>query len=246
MIKGAYDDSYRLLDEGAQVAEALGDVVMQGRCLTYRAIVETYFHESGKLDAEGPFETTRRGAALLETTNDAWGKALAASQIGAHTRRAGDYPAAEAILRRAVDLARAIGERYLLGSCLPKLGNLYLDHQQYEAAEPLFREAFAAFREIREVWWTGRCMQYIARAAHGRGDHLLATLLLGSSDATLESHGARRNPREENERAGLLRGLQDALSAATYAVTYERGRQTSAEAMLEVIFDVPTGTGTRR
>jgi tetratricopeptide (TPR) repeat protein len=243
MIQGAYDDAVRLLDDGVSLAEALGDVVTQGRCLTYRAIVETYFHEAGKLDAEHPFETSRRGAALLGTTDDAWGKALAASQIGAHTRRAGDYPRAEVILRRAADLARATGERYLIGSCLPKLGNLYLDHGQYEAAEPLYREALAAFREIREVWWTGRCMQYLALAAHGRGNHLLAALLIGKCDAVLEANGARHNPREESDRAILIRGIEEALGADTYADTYRCGHELSVEAMLDLVFDVPSGTG---
>jgi predicted ATPase/class 3 adenylate cyclase len=239
MIQGGYDESHRLLADGAALAESLGDLVTQGRCLTYQGIVETYFHEDGKLDAELPFETSRRGAVLLEQTDDAWGKALAASQIGAHTRRAGDYPRAEAILRRAAELARATGERYLIGSCLPKLGNLYLDHADFGAAEPLYREALAAFRAIREVWWTGRCMQYLALAAHGRGNHLLAALLIGQADAILEANGARWNPRDESDRAGLVRGLESALSTDAYVDTYQRGHQLTTEATLELIFDVP-------
>ena len=52
-----------------------------------------------------------------------------------------------------------------------------------------------AFSEIREAWWTGRCMQFLAVATHGLGNHLLALLLIGCSDTILESNGARRNPR---------------------------------------------------
>src|SRR5215212_6168976 len=245
MVQGAYEEAFRLLDDGERLAEALGDVVTRGRCLTYRAIVETYFHEVGQLDREAPFETSRRGAALLEGTSDAWGHALATSQIGAHMRRAGDYPRAEVILRRAVDLARAVGERYLIGSCLPKLGSLYLDHRNYAAAEPLYREALAAFREIREIWWTGRCMQYLALTARGRGNHLLATLLIGCSDAVLEAHGARLNPRETRDRAELVTQLQEGLGEAIFSDTYERGRQFSVESMFNLIFDVPPGTSDR-
>jgi hypothetical protein len=243
MVQGAYDEAFRLLDDGARLAEGLGDVVTRGRCLTYRAIVETYFHEAGQMDREASFETSRRGAALLDGTRDAWGQALAASQIGVHTRRAGDYPRAEAILRRAADLARAVGERYLIGSCLPKLGDLYLDYENYEAAEPLYREALAAFREIREVWWTGRCMQRLAMTARGRGNHLLATLLIGCSDAVLEAHGARRHPREQTDRDELVERLRDGLGEVTFTDTYERGRQLSVESMLTLIFDVPSETG---
>jgi len=155
------------------------------------------------------------------------------------------YDRAERILLRAVDLARRSGERYMIGSCLPKLGNLYLEHGNHAAAGPLYREALAAFREIREGWWTGRCMQFLALAARGRRNHLLAALLIGCSDAVLEANGARRNPRELTDRANLLDSLREALGQATYTDTYERGRQFSVESMLNLIFDVPSGTGER-
>jgi tetratricopeptide (TPR) repeat protein len=219
--------------------------VSAGRCLSYRAIVETYFHESGKLDRDSPFETQRRGLALLEGTDDAWGKALAASQIGAHTRRAGDWEGAHVLLERAVELARATGERYLLGSCLPKLGNLYMDRGNYAAAEPLFREALAAFREIREYWWTGRCIQYLAQTAAGQGNQFLAALLLGSSDAVMTSGGARRNPREEREYQDLTKTLRQTIGEERFADTYDRGHQMSLESLLALLFDVPLGTGAR-
>ena len=165
MIQGAYEDAHRLLAAGSAIAESLGDMVTSARCLTYRGIVQTYFTESCELVLVQARETSERASAMLDETDDAWGQALAASQLGAHARRRGEYSVAEAVLLRAVSLARATGERYLLGSCLPKLGNLYLDHGDFARAEPLYREALAAFREIRENWWTGRCLQYLARAS---------------------------------------------------------------------------------
>lgn len=246
MIQGDYEDSFRLLDEAVDLAEQLGDVVTRGRCTIYHGIVESYFNDDGRLPAGDPLGMYRRAASILESTDDAWGKALAASLVGAFTRREGDLPGAEALLRRASDLARAVGERYLIGSCLPKLANLYVELGRHEAAVPLYLEALAAFREIREVWWTGRCMQFLAMATHGLGNHLLALLLVGCSDAILESGGARRNPREQRQRAELMGRLQKVLSTGTFADTYERGRRLSAEAMLELVFDVPSGTRVRQ
>jgi predicted ATPase/class 3 adenylate cyclase len=245
MIQGAYDEAYRLLDDGAAMAEALGDPVTQGRCLTYRGIVETYFYEAGKLDESRAIATARFSFSLLERTDDVWGKALAASQLGAHARRAGEFDAAEEILRRAVSLARATGERYLLGSCLPKLGNLYLDQGDFAGAEPLYREALAAFREIRERWWTARSLQFLARAAIGQGDHLRAALLLGGADALLEAGGARRIPRERRDYEALTRHAREALGDEVYEQTYGRGREMPLDTLLEVILAAPAGAGAR-
>jgi predicted ATPase/class 3 adenylate cyclase len=241
MIQGAYEEAERLLDDGARTAETLGDTITAGRCLTYRGIVETYFHEAGQIDRLSPLRTAELALARLESTDDAWGKALALSQLGSHERRAGDFEVAEQILRRAVDLARATGERYLLGSCLPKLGNLYLDVRDYAAAEPLYREALAAFRGIREDWWTGRCIQYLALAARGRGNLLLAALLLGSAAAVLERGGARLIPQEQRDNQEMLQHLRSTLGNETFEATYDRGQQLSLDAVLALMLEERAG-----
>jgi hypothetical protein len=138
-----------------------------------------------------------------------------------------------------VALARTTGERYLLGSCLPKLGNLYLDHGDFAGAEPLYREALAAFREIREVWWTGRCLQYLARASQGLGNDLLAALLLGGSDMVLNSGGARRIPRERQDYDAMMEGLRRSLGDEQFQHTYERGLLMPLDALLSLALDAP-------
>ena len=241
MIQGSYREAERLLDDGAQIAEALGDAVTAGRCLTYRGIVETYFHEAGERDRFESLKTAEIAVSMLESTDDAWGQALALSQIGAHARRAGEFEEAERTLRRAMELARDTGERYLLGSCLPKLGNLYMDRHNYAAASPLYRDALAAFRGIREDWWTGRCMQYLALAARGRGDTLLAALLIGSSDAVLDGGGARLNPKEQRDHEKLVADLRSILGDEMFDDTYERGHGMSLEAVLALVLEERSG-----
>lgn len=245
MIQGAYTESFQLLDEGREVAESLGDQVTAGLCLTYRGIVETYFYESGQLDRETAWETSVAGYVALEQTGDMWGRALALSQLGAHHRRTGDFEEAERLLLQAVQMARAIGERYLIGSCLPKLGNLYLDVKDYAGAEPLFRDALAAFRGIREDWWTGRCMQYLALAARGRGSYLRSALLLGCSEAMLERGGARRIPAEQRRYDEVTADLQGLLGAELFADTFDRGQQTSVTAMMDMVLEAPAGSSAR-
>jgi predicted ATPase/class 3 adenylate cyclase len=235
LIQGAYREAERLLNDGHLIARGLDDLVTAGRCLTYRGIVESYFHEAGELDRFTPLETARRALAMLEQTDDAWGQALALSQLGAHSRRAGDFEQAEQTLRRSVELARATGERYLLGSCLPKLGNLCMDRHDYAAAEPIYREALAAFRDIREDWWTGRCLFYLAATARGLGNLLLASLLLGSSEAVLERSAARLNPKERRDQHEVATFLQGALGELTYEDTFDRGYQMSLESILALI-----------
>jgi tetratricopeptide (TPR) repeat protein len=239
MIQGDYEEGLQRLDEAARVAESLGDIVTAGRCLAYKGIVETYFIESGRIEDAQAVWTANRAVSLLESTPDAWGQALAISQIGAHARRHGNFDEAERILLRAVDLARMTGERYLLGSCLPKLGNLYLELNDHAAAEPLYREALAAFREIREDWWTGRCLSFLAQTSSGQGNHLLTALLLGGSNAVLESGGARHIPREREAYESLMRATRDVLGEEMFIRTYERGREMPLDTLLGLVLETP-------
>jgi predicted ATPase/class 3 adenylate cyclase len=245
MIQGEYDEALRLLREAVRLAEELGDIVMAGRCLAYNGIVETYFIESGLIEAAQAMATANRAVRVLEMTEDSWGQALAISQIGARARRHGNFAESERILLRAAALARATGERYLIGSCLPKLGNLYLEQDAYEAAEPLYREALAAFSEIHEDWWTGRCLNFLAHCTAGRSNYLLTALLLGGSDAVLEAGGARRIPREHLDYERLMERTRAVLGDETFQQTYERGHQMPLETLLRLVLEEPAGAGAR-
>lgn len=245
MIQGDYEEGLEHLDEAVRLTESLGDVVTMGRCLAYRGIIETYFIESGRIDAAEAFGTGDRAANVLEATSDVWGQALAISQLGARARRHLHFHEAERILLRAVDLARLTGERYMIGSCLPKLGNLYLEQGDHVAAEPLYREALAAFREIREDWWTGRCLAFLAQTAFGRGNFLLTALLLGGSDGVMEAGGARRIPRERADYERLMRDTREALGDEPFDQTYERGHEMPLDTLLALVLETPIGVGGR-
>jgi predicted ATPase/class 3 adenylate cyclase len=245
MIQGDYEEAHEHLEEAVRIAESLDDRVMTGRCLAYKGIVETYFIESGRFEADVAFATGDRAASLLETTPDIWGQALAISQLGARARRHLQFHEAEPVLLRAVDLARRTGERYMIGSCLPKLGNLYLEQGDHVAAEPLYREALAAFREIREDWWTGRCLAFLARTSFGQSNYLLAALLLGGSDGVLESGGARRIPGERGDYELLMQRTREALGDETFDQTYERGHEMPLDTLLGLILETPPRVGAR-
>jgi tetratricopeptide (TPR) repeat protein len=196
MIQGDYQQAHDLLDRGAALAEALGDQITRGRCLVYRGIIETYFWEAGTLDVACAIETMNLAARLLETTDDAWGQALVLSQLGAHARRLREFERAEAVLSRASELARATGERYLIGSCLPKWGNLRVELGDLKGAERLFIEALTMFRELRDGWWAARCLHFLAHASARTNDYRRVALVMGAADVMLESCGARLNPPE--------------------------------------------------
>jgi len=117
----------------------------------------------------------------------------------------------------------------------------YLEQGDHAAAEPLYREALAAFREIHELWWTGRCMQFLALVSYGRGDPQRSACLLGGSDAVLESGGARRIPSEESQHAELSRRLRIALGEAAFEVASAEGRaMTLAQAVADALDGQPS------
>src|SRR5262249_34128187 len=90
-VRGSDREAPRVLGEGATVAERMNDPITTGRCLTFRSIIESYFAGTGELDVGVTRATATRAVSLLETTPDAWGQALIASQIGTDLRRSGQY-----------------------------------------------------------------------------------------------------------------------------------------------------------
>ncbi len=242
MIQGDYPPAHRLLDQGAALAEAVGDFSTLGRCLSYRRIVEAYLHDEGKLDDEQVDRTTERALDVLMGTTDAWGLALAQSLHGVRLRDRGDHQRAAQVLRNAIALAQTTGDRYLMGTCVPKLANLLSELGDLESAETLFAEALGYLSEIRDGWWASRCMQFLAVIAERRGDYLRAALLLGTSDATIEAVGAHRVPREAQRYDEVMAASRAALGEATFTETYERGRSIPIDSLLRLLRDMPAGS----
>ncbi len=102
----------------------------QGDAATIRA----YAPEAEKLAA-------RYGHKLYQGIADrAWAVAL---------RQAGEYPEAEARLRRALDLFGGLKARWQVGRTLHELGELAATQGAAARAHDYFNEASAAFKEMR-------------------------------------------------------------------------------------------------
>jgi predicted ATPase len=242
MIQGEYSAAHRLLDQGAALAGEIGDRSTLGRCLSYRRIVEAYLHDEGRFPAEALLRTTGLALDALMGTTDAWGLALAQSLHGVTLRNQGDHQQAAQVLRSSIALAQTTGDRYLMGTCLPKLAFLLYEIGDLDGARALYIEALSHLSEIRDGWWASRCVQFLAMVAAGQGEPRRAALLLGIGDATLEAVGARRVPREGRIYEQTTASARAALGEAAFTEAYERGRSMSIESLLRLLRGTPAGS----
>jgi hypothetical protein len=120
-----------------------------------------------------------------------------------------------------------------------------LELRDFDRAEPLYHEALAAFREIREHWWTAGCLKFLAQVANGRGDHARAALLLGGVSALLESSGARLIPREAKDHEEAIQQAEQTLGTAAFQQAFEHEHTMPLDTLLVLVLDRPTGSRSR-
>ena len=111
----------------------------------------------------------------------------------------GDLKTADRLLSELEGLARQAGDRYLLGSVLSKCGRVALMLGERARSERAYREALTLFGELRDGWWTGRCLHSLGVVAAESGDYLRAARLLGAAEARLDAVTGQLS-REEAER----------------------------------------------
>src|SRR5262249_24364247 len=76
--------------------------------------------------------------------------ATSVANLGLLYRDRKEYPRAEPLLRKAVDLRKQLFANAELGLSLNQLGWLYLYRSQWKEAEHCFRDALEAYRDVGE------------------------------------------------------------------------------------------------
>jgi non-specific serine/threonine protein kinase len=182
MVQGEYDDAAAQLSASVDGYRALGDARSLGRALAYQAIQDGLREDfvSERLRCE-------ESLALLRQTDDIWGQALAGSNLAMVSAYESDLKTADRLMIEFEGLARQAGDRYLLGSVRSKVGRVALLLGERERSERAYREALTLFGELRDSWWTGRCLHSLGVVAAERGDYLRAARLLGTAEARLDA-----------------------------------------------------------
>ena len=112
---------------------------------------------------------------------------------------------------------------------LPKWGSAALLLGDNERAEALYREALSHIRELRDSWWTGRCLQLLGLLASERGDHPRAAHLLGAAWARLQAVGAPWIPQERVRHEQAISRSRAALGDEGFERAWADGQGMSAD-----------------
>ncbi len=113
-----------------------------------------------------------------EQLKSKWGQGYTHRNLGMSFLRMGQLDVAEAHLKKAVELSRAIGNRTNLVKAMLELGHLALERKQWKPAVSLFRETLELSDRInvKEVSW---------RALRGEG---LALVQTGENELAVEAY----------------------------------------------------------
>lgn len=91
-------------------------------------------------------------------------RALLLQKAGWLTRVRGDFGKADILLRRALEMARQIGDKNCAASALMDLGLSIRDQGDNEQAISYFSEALKLVQETGNKRWLGNCMYYLAQS----------------------------------------------------------------------------------
>jgi hypothetical protein len=136
-----------------------------------------------------------------------------------------------------VALARQTGDRYLVGSILPKCANVAIDLGDLDRAETFGGEALGLFRALNDGWWTARCLNILMVIAFERGDQHRAARLLGGGEHLLHLAGARFNPSDARQKKRATESLRAELGAARFEASFAEGRSASVEQIVSYALD---------
>jgi non-specific serine/threonine protein kinase len=236
MVQAQYERAIEYFETAAQLYESLGNRREYGRCLTYRGL--QYVFSGDQAPAWPCFE---RAVEIAREQDDTWGQALAGSNLAALIRGS-DLTLSGDMLAMYAPLARETGDRYLLGATLPKWGSVSVALGDYQRGEALYREALSLFREMRDGWWTGRCLQLLGLTASETGRPLRAARLLGAAWARLESVGGQWMPYYHNRHAEAVDRARTALGSPAFERAWEQGQAMSAEQAVAEALEQATPT----
>ncbi len=135
-FRGEFARAHRLLDQAEADFRAANELQGLGLALLWRS----FFSPRVGSIADG-LHWAHEAEVVLRQAHDAWGVALTLSTIGEGLALMGDYQGAEEHARRALAMARELGDRRHVGHFLQELGFIALLRGDLDTATSLFAQA---------------------------------------------------------------------------------------------------------
>ena len=222
--QGDYDRARALDSEHLGLARELGND---------RKLANALMRAGIGAEFRGDFDLARvhlaEVLAISTRSGDDWLAARARLNLGFSYAAEDDLSDAEDQFEQAVDLARALGNKGLLSSCLHGAALVYAMRGHWETALPQMKEALLLAIEIRSPEHIAEAFALLAGGVAARGQHEQGARLLGAARAIREQlalveFGLLRQLDESTE--AVLRGR---LGMERYEAAHAEGAEMGME-----------------
>jgi hypothetical protein len=134
--------------------------------------------------------------------------------------------------RQPLSLAREVGDRDIVASCLSNLSSVALRQRDIPRADALQREALALYWELGDPRRCAVGLEGLASTAGATGQGERAARLLAAATALREELGAPQPANERTDSEQAVAAARVALGAEAWAKAFAAGRVLSLEAAI--------------
>jgi non-specific serine/threonine protein kinase len=226
-ISKAVDDAR----EGIEIAEELGDTLVQGRGYLYLCLAQAF---GGRYDesAEAGYEAER----LLESVGDRIGLLCLDGHMAHMYQLSGNVDAAARRYQTFVRRSGETRERWLYGY-LDVIESMSLFQQRGREADcaSVVARSLLAKHEVGDILGIGYALEVFAWLAARAGRHGRCAWLLGAADILWERTGQRLSNTAalEDVHQQSARAARDALGEQRFATVYAQGRYYPRDAVVQ-------------
>ena len=130
-------------------------------------------------------------AVLLKSDLSLAGRAKALVVAGAFALSHGDYERSQRYFEEGLELARRVGDKFLVGWARVGLSLVAMGRTDHEAATSYLQEGLRSFRKVDQDYGVAHVTTYLGMAALTRGDLGRATHMFEEGLAMARSFGDR-------------------------------------------------------
>jgi hypothetical protein len=149
--------------------------------------------------------------------------------LGAIAEYEGDPDKGRALRQRSADIARSIGERYLLGLALAGLAILARYRHEYQESTELFTESLIVSNELGDHAVLPRALAGLAGAARLAGHYARSARLFGAVEALRDADGTREHIYWKEVFEAEIDELHAALGEKAFEAAWAEGRQMTVD-----------------
>jgi predicted ATPase/class 3 adenylate cyclase len=223
-VRGDMERAAALYQESLSLRRQLGDATEIARSINNLGVLALY---------SGDFADARRlfqeGLDLYRKTGDRWGEAGTLTGLALAIRRVDTASDAANLLAESFALFEGIGDARNAAVAALNLADTRRDFGDEVRAAAAYREALARFQRVGDTSGVVASLQGLAHILANRGEHELATRLLGAASRVDDPEEPSAPFGEPDATDADIAALRTALGDEAFAQAWTAGRALSPE-----------------